>query len=240
MSDTDEIKAMLADATALRADVRVRGTATRSVRARALQRRAAAVGSGAAAALVCVVVGVLALTGGGGGDGAVVPAGPVASTSPSAASQQPTPVLPQVAPGLQVLGSPIELRPVRTEYPSCAVAPSTARTVPSSDDSACFRLGAPWSVIDRLDGLDVTFATGDNGLVSEDNGELVLTMTAADRADFAARTRKAVGQRVALVVAGKVWFAPRIASPVTGGQVALDLPLVRLRVLLDLLGITYD
>jgi hypothetical protein len=237
VSDTEEIRAVLADATALRADVRVRGTATRSVRARARQRRATALGSGAAAVALCVVVGLLALTGGEGDGRTAVPAGPVASTSPSAGQQPGPPVLPLVARGPHELGSPIEVRPVHTEYLSCAMAPSTARTVAAVYGTACYRLGAPWLVIDRLEGVDVTFATDADGMVSQDNGELVLTMTRADRGVFASRTGTAIGHQVALVVAGKVWLAPSIGSPITGGQVSLDLPVLRLRALLTALEI---
>ena len=236
MSDTDELQRVLADATGLHGDVRVRGTAARSVRARARQRRVTAVGSGAAAALVCVVVGLLALTGGEGDGRTAVPAAPVASAPRT--TQPSPPALPEVAPGPQRLGSPIEVRPVRTEYLNCAVAPARARTVPAVYGTACYRLAAPWFVIDRLDGVDVTFASDENGLVSETNGQLVLTMNRADRAVFAARTGTQIGRQVALVVGGQVWFAPSIGSPIDGGQVSLDLPVLRLRGLLAALELS--
>jgi preprotein translocase subunit SecD len=156
----------------------------------------------------------------------------VHATGPSPTEPPSPPPLPEVAPGPQALGSPIEVRPVRTEYASCAAAPAKAGTVPAVYGTTCYRLADPWFVIDRLDEVAVTFASDVNGLVSETNGQLVLTMTPADRAVFAARTGKQIGRQVALVVAGQVWFAPSIASPIDGGQLSLDLPVLRLRSLL--------
>jgi hypothetical protein len=233
MSDTNEIRAVLDDATALRADVRVRGTAGRSVRTRARQRRTTALGSGAVAVVVCVVVGLLALTGGEGNGRTAVPA----SASPTTRPVPSPPALPEVAPGPQVLAVPIEIRPVRAEYPDCHAAPAEAATVPSTAGPACYRLGAPWLVVHRLDAVDVGFATDEHGLVSEQNGEVTLTMTGADRATFGARTAESIGRRVAVEAGGRVWLAPIISSPIPGGQLYLDLPVVRLRALLDALGI---
>ncbi|MEO7981619.1 MAG: hypothetical protein ABI807_12120 [Sporichthyaceae bacterium] len=230
MTDTDEIRTALSDATALRGEVRVLHSATGSVRALARRRRTAALGSAAAAVGIFTIVALLALLGGPGPDRTTfTPSGPLTPTA--------SPSLPAVAGGPRDLTTPIEIRPVLAEYPTC---PSAGTTTPAAEGPSCYRLGAPWLVLSSLARAAVAPAAGVGGTASGDFGSLVVAMRQADQDAFAALTRDAVGRRIALVAGARVWSAPVLATPIRGGELQLDLPIDLLRRLLDVLGVPVE
>ncbi len=231
MSGIEQLRAALADATALHGEVVVRATAVAAVRARARRRRTAMLGSVAGVLAACVVVALLALTGGPGDGRTAVPA-----SSRSAPSSKDS-ALPGVAPGAVELAVPLEIRPVRSEHLSCSEA---GPAVPAVEGSSCFTLDRPWLVLSRLDGVEVAPVANADGNVSDGRGSLLVTMAPADRAAFGDLTTSSVGQQIALVVGDRVWSAPRIASPIRGGTLQLDLPIGLIRELLADLGVAVD
>lgn len=215
MSDTDEIRAAVRDATRLPGSVLARAGAAATIRARARRRRTLRVASAVLVPLCLVLAAVLAGAGGLGPQRATVPA---SVPSPSAAPTAATPS-PSLAPGPRTLIEPIEIRPVLEEYLEC---PSDRDTVPAEDGSGCYRLAAAALVIENVQDLAAGLRTGPDGLVTEGTA-LRVTMTAADSKAFAALTSLSVGKQVALVVDGTVYSAPMIATPITAGQIEIDL-----------------
>ncbi|GLZ36785.1 hypothetical protein [Actinokineospora sp. NBRC 105648] len=108
---------------------------------------------------------------------------------------------------------PVDLRPVT------AVAQGTEPTGPdefAGDDGSLYTVGPSIADISRLE--DVKAESTENG-----TGWVVTIKLSADAAaKFGSWTAEHVGERLAIVVDGKLVSAPQIASPIPGGEVQIS------------------
>jgi preprotein translocase subunit SecD len=119
---------------------------------------------------------------------------------------------------------PIELHPVLE--PAATAPPSTTELPDPSGES--LTLAEPVMTIERLDRAEVMLDQAQQWTLSID-------LTDEDAAEFAAWTADHVGERLAMVVDGKVVIAPTIQSAITGGivQIAGNYTQDEIRDLLD-------
>ncbi|HYQ62685.1 SecDF P1 head subdomain-containing protein [Actinophytocola sp.] len=100
---------------------------------------------------------------------------------------------------------PIELRPVADDGTKVLTDPTTGESLTLAD---------PIMTVERLDGADI----------SSDNGTwaLVLHLNAKDTRTFADWTTAHTGERLAIVIDGKVVVAPTVQAAITGGDVQVS------------------
>jgi hypothetical protein len=91
--------------------------------------------------------------------------------------------------------------------------------------------------IRRVQDLSTTLATSPGGTV-KDGLQLMLTLTESDAHAWASLTKLSVGKQVALVVAGRVYVAPRVAERIHSGMIALPLGPTAADSLLTALGVS--
>lgn len=210
MTDTDDIRLALTEAVALPGEVRPRPGAGTALRARARQRRRVRLIAGATAVPAVLIV-IAVLLGGGGPDGRRV-------TTPATGGTTSQPA-PSLAPGPRTLSMPIEIQPVVEELRTCPG--DASETIAAAAGTSCFRLGPTGLTLRRLDSLQTAPRTGLDGTVVE-GVSILLTMTPDDAAAFTALTTASVEEQLAVVVDGRVWTAPRVMTPITGGSLQID------------------
>jgi preprotein translocase subunit SecD len=122
---------------------------------------------------------------------------------------RPSPSPASTASGPVDLRRPLELAPVvAAGEPSVTVAPDP--------DGTRLALAAPFLTITRLEGATVQFQEYANSWV------LTLRMTGEDARTFGDWTAAHVGERLAVVVNGRVVFAPTIQAAITTGDVVIQ------------------
>lgn len=123
-----------------------------------------------------------------------------------------------IAPGPRNLAAPIAIRPVLEQLRSCPA--DTSGTIPAAGGTGCFRLDPTGLTLSRVQNLQTGPRTGPNGL-PDDGRSLLITMAPQDASAFAALTTESVGGQIAIVVDGRVWAAPRVATPIKGGSLEI-------------------
>ena len=228
MTDVDDLRVALREGNCLPDDVRARPEAAVAIRQLARRRHFQMIGGAAAALTVCLLAtAAVAGTIGPGGQSTTVP-----GTSAGRTSATPTSTVPTVAPGRRTLATPIELRPVERTGPGTDCTATSTSRVKSADGSNCYVLAPASMVLKKVRDLATGQATNPQGTMSEGWARVDVTMTAADTASFSQLTRELVGKQLALVVGGKVYTAPTIASEITGGTLEIILDSTTARLLL--------
>jgi preprotein translocase subunit SecD len=103
---------------------------------------------------------------------------------------------------------PLELAPVVTAgQPSATMAPDP--------EGAQLALAAPFLTITRLENASLARAEYDNSWT------IVIRLTEPDARSFGQWTSEHIGERLAVVVNGRVVFAPEIQAAITTGDVVI-------------------
>lgn len=226
MNDIDEIRSALSDATQLSGEMHARPTAAAHIRSDAIRRRQRTRAAAAVAVSSCValVAGVFALgTFAGEHTATELPASePSASAS---ASAEPTPKI-SIAPGPRTFATPLDLHRVLAAYPGTD-CPADVETVMAVDGSECFQLAPSSMAIREVDDLQQGLQPNYEGMVTPASGTVLqFSMTEEDTAAFFALTKDVAPlqepkNRVAMVVKGKVYFAPTTVA-IPGGEVEIS------------------
>lgn len=264
MTERDEIRSALTTATRLPGELRPKRDAAVLVRTRARRRRRRLAAAGTAGAAGCLVLLAVVLGTGSDQSRTAVPATSSTPTAtvptPSATGPEPTtttkPTATDSAPtgstpdhyilwpsGPRTFAAPIEVHPVLRQFPTF-MCPNEHDTMPAAGDASpaangigCYQLAGTAMEINRVRDLARTPATGPDGNFT-DGIQLVLTLTESDALAWETLTRLSVGKQVALVVDGRVYSAPAVAEPISGGMIALPLSQTAIDSLLAALSVS--
>jgi preprotein translocase subunit SecD len=127
---------------------------------------------------------------------------------------QPTPPPSPTAPTAVSASGPVDLR-LPLELAPVVVAGQPSATVAPDPEGTRLALAEPFLTITRLENASLSRAEYDNSWT------IVLRLTEADARSFGQWTSEHIGERLAVVVNGRVVFAPEIQAAITTGDVVI-------------------
>lgn len=230
MSDLDEIRSALGEATRAPGDMQARPGAAEVIRGEAIRRRQRRRAAGAVALSGCVVL-VAAVFASGSLPGRDMTT-QLPASSPSAvasATSHPQADLP-IELGPRALVVPVTIHPVLREYAASDCPVEGVDTVPaaadvySGADRTCLELGPASVTVREVRQLVVGVGVNAQG-TTRDAVALHVTMTEADAAAYSDLTAAAHAndQRLAFVIGGEVYAAPTIGMRIPGGEFEIHL-----------------